>query len=61
MKASGAKCSKCGQNAMQAAKRGAYLKRTSPKGEACIERCFPSCEHKHGGNNEAVVHGILGT
>lgn len=61
MKTSEAKCSKCGQDARQAAKRGAYLKRTSPKGTPCIEQCFPSCEHKHGSVHDALIHGVLGT
>ena len=62
MKANEVKCRKCGQDAMQAASRGAYLARVNPKGETpAINECVPTCEHKHGTEGDAVLHAINGT
>lgn len=54
------KCRKCGQDASQASKRGAYLNRVSPKGGPFVGECRPSCEHLHGGPNEAVLNALDG-
>lgn len=60
MKASEVKCRKCGQDAMQASERGAYLGRVNPKGEVpCIMECVPSCEHKHGNQDDALLGAIF--
>jgi len=62
MKVSEVKCRKCQQDAMQASRRGAYLERVNPKGETpWIMECFPSCEHKHGNQDDALIHAINGT
>ena len=59
MKISEVKCRKCGQDANQAAQRGAYLGRVNPKGETpCISQCKPSCEHKHGNPADALIRAI---
>jgi len=61
MKISDIKCRKCGQDANQAAKRGAYLGRVNPKGETpIIMECVPSCMHKHGNQDDALIHAIKG-
>lgn len=62
MRAEEAVCQKCGANAMQAAERGAYLKRVNKKGKGikAINECAPSCEHKSGDQNDALVHAVLG-
>lgn len=51
-------CQKCGQDAIQAGERGAYLKRINPKGEKGIFQCVPTCEHKHGGPNGALLGAL---
>ena len=61
MKVSELTCNKCGQNSYQASFRGAYLTRTNPKGILPAEwQCVPSCEHKHGDQNDALMHAIHG-
>lgn len=61
MKAGDIKCRKCGQDAMQAADRGAWLERVSPKGiKPMIMECAPSCEHKHGNQDDALLGAIEG-
>lgn len=61
MKCSEIKCRKCGQDAMQAASRGAWLERVNPKGQTpMIVECNPTCEHKHGGQQEALLAAIAG-
>lgn len=59
MKLEDIKCQKCGQNAMQASERGAYLKRINPKGVAAINECEPSCDRKTGSQEDAVINAIL--
>ena len=51
-------CVRCGCDVFQAAERGAYLKRVSPKGESFRGECVPSCEHKSGGPDEALIGAI---
>lgn len=58
MKMSEVKCSKCGQNAAQAADRGAYLERVSPEGLPSVWQCSPTCEHKHGNQDDALLAAI---
>jgi len=52
------KCRKCGQGPMETADRGAYLNRVNEKGVTGIWECAPSCEHKHGGQNEALLAAL---
>lgn len=59
MKANEMKCALCGSDAWQAAQRGAYLRRTSPKGTNWEGRCAPSCEECGGGAREAVLRAIV--
>jgi len=61
MNTSDTKCRKCGQNAWEASERGAYLRRVNPKGESFIGECAPSCEHKHGGQDEALLGALEDT
>ena len=51
-------CSKCGQDIWQMAERGAWVERTSPKGGPFVGQCAPSCEHKHGGSDEALLGAL---
>ena len=53
-------CKKCGQHVDDMAKRGAYLERTSPKGQAFEGQCAPSCEHYHGNSDGALISAIKG-
>lgn len=61
MKISDIKCNKCRCGIISASKRGAYLKRVNPTGAgvAPISECSPSCEHKTGGPNDALLGAIL--
>ena len=53
-------CVKCGENAMEAAARGAYLKRITPKGVKPIkEQCYPSCG-QNGNHEDAIIGAITG-
>lgn len=54
------KCRKCKQDPLQAAARGAYLGRVNEKGVPGIWQCVPSCEHKHGDQDDALIHAVLG-
>lgn len=53
-------CRKCGQHVNDMAKRGAWLERVSPKGENFIGECAPSCEHKHGNQDDALLGALEG-
>lgn len=53
-------CKKCGQHVNKMAERGAWLERTSPKGGPFEGVCAPSCEHKHGDQNDALIGAIEG-
>ena len=60
MKISEITCRKCGANAMEAAKRGAYLSRVSPKGnKPIIMECRPNCGTS-GNNEDAIIRAIKG-
>lgn len=54
------KCRKCGRNAMESSRLGHYLKRVNKKGKgiACINECYPDCEEKTGGQDEALLNAI---
>ena len=43
---------------MQASDRGAYLGRVNKKGVEGIWECVPTCDHKHGGQDEALLSAI---
>ena len=61
MKMSDIKCRKCGENCNQASKRGAYLGRVSPKGKTpVIMECVPTCHHKTGSQDDALLNAIKG-
>jgi hypothetical protein len=51
-------CSLCGQDIHQMAERGAYLERTSPKGGPFVGECRPSCDRKHGTQDDALIAAI---
>ena len=53
-------CSLCGQDLWQMAERGAYLRRTSPKGGPFVGQCSPSCDKKTGGQAEALLAALEG-
>jgi len=54
------KCRKCGDNLKQAAERGAFLNRVSPKGQPFIGECSPCCTHWTGDPNDAVISAVKG-
>ena len=60
MKISEMKCDKCGQNPAQVAERGAHLGMVNLGEVPMILRCVPSCEHNHGGQDEAMSGAVLG-
>lgn len=60
MKASEVKCQRCGRDAMEASERGAYLARVSPKGQAPVMECAPSC-FKTGDQEDAVLRALGGS
>jgi len=60
MKMAEIKCRLCGSDAEKASKRGAYLGRVSPKGQTMVMECVPTCEHKHGGQDHALLEAIKG-
>lgn len=47
-------CRRCGQDSLQASRRGAYLERVNEKGVPGIWQCSPSCEHHHGDQEDAL-------
>lgn len=51
-------CRKCGQGPMETANRGAYLNRVNEKGVEGIWECAPSCEHKHGNQEDALIAAL---
>jgi hypothetical protein len=54
-------CRKCHGNAMDAAARGTYLLRKSPKGEVpCVMECAASCQAILGEPAQAVIDAIRG-
>ena len=53
-------CRKCGDSLFEASKHGAYLKRVSPKGEAFVGECAPSCDMNHGNQDDALMSAIGG-
>jgi len=57
MKLSDCVCCECGDNALQASVRGAYLERANEKGVAAIWRCAPSCGRHTG---DAIIKAIEG-
>ena len=59
-KLSDIKCVKCGENSMQAAKRGAYLERISAKGRPFKGQCVPACGVKVGNNDSALMDALSG-
>ena len=60
MKMSEIVCDKCGQNCMEASKRGAYLKRVSPKGKDMVMECSPSCDRVTGNQDDALINAVKG-
>ena len=52
------KCRKCGCGLQGATNRGAYFVRVSPKGEDAVWQCEPSCDWKHGGQDDAILAAI---
>jgi hypothetical protein len=53
------KCRLCGQNALEASDRGAYLTRVNPKGETpMVVQCAPSCGDCGGGKDVALLRAI---
>ena len=58
MKVSEVVCQLCGQNVIEASKRGAYLARVNPKGEPCINECRPSCDKITGNSDDALLRAI---
>lgn len=54
-------CQKCGRGIMEIARRGAYLRRTSPYGAPFLGECSPNCDVAFlGGSATAVVRAIRG-
>lgn len=51
-------CRLCGGDVFAAARRGAYLTRTNPKGEIGIMECSPSCDQNHGDASSALIGAI---
>jgi len=58
MKTSEIKCEKCGDTPIKAADKGAYLKRTSPKGQHFVGECMPFCDRNNGDQNDALIESI---
>jgi hypothetical protein len=52
------KCRLCGCSVYDAAERGSYLKRVSPKGGEMILECRPSCDRKTGNQEDALMRAI---
>jgi len=52
------RCSLCGQDIYTIAGRGAYLERVSPKGGPFVGECRPSCDRKHGSQDDALIAAI---
>jgi len=58
MLASEIKCRLCGQDMWQASGRGAFLKRVNPVGEPFVGECVPSCDRKHGNQDDALLAAV---
>ena len=57
----GIKCRLCGDDAMKASGRGAYLRRVNPLGETpMVVECAPSCDRAHGTQEDALLRAIEG-
>jgi len=51
-------CKNCGITLMQAAEKGRYFRRISPKGELFEGVCAPACDHENRDSNAAVIAAI---
>lgn len=51
-------CRKCRCDPISVSRRGAYLERANEKGVPGIWQCNPSCDHLHGGQEDALLAAL---